>query len=122
MAVDALPQNIPLMKSGKLRLLALTSQERVAAAPDVPTVVELGLPDLVAENFVGISAPAGLPEAIAARIADAVNVAMMRPEVREKLDAQGFVLAKKTPEQFTDFIRAQWQRWSPVVRESGATL
>jgi len=122
MAVDALPQNIPLMKSGKLRLLALTSQERVAAAPDVPTVVELGLPDLVAENFVGISAPAGLPEAIAARIADSVNIAMMRPEVREKLDAQGFVLARKTPGQFTDFIRAQWQRWAPVVRESGATL
>ena len=122
MAVDALPQNIPLMKSGKLRLLALTSQERVAAVPDVPTVVELGLPDLVAENFVGVSAPAGLPEAIAAKIADAVNLALTRPEVREKLDAQGFVLGRKTPAQFTEFIRAQWQRWEPVVRESGATL
>lgn len=122
MAVDALPQNIPLMKSGKLRLLALTSQERVAAAPDVPTVVELGLPDLVAENFVGISAPAGLPDAISAKIADAVNVAMTRAELREKLEAQGFVLGRKTPAQFTDFIRAQWQRWAPVVRESGATL
>ena len=122
MAVDALPQNIPLMKSGKLRLLALTSQERVAAAPDVPTVVELGLPDLVAENFVGVSAPAGLPESVAAKIADAVNMALTRPEVREKLDAQGFVLGRKTPAQFTEFIRAQWQRWEPVVRESGATL
>ena len=122
MAVDALPQNIPLMKSSKLRLLALTSQERVAAAPDVPTVVELGLPDLVAENFAGVSAPAGLPEAIAAKIADAVSLALTRPEVREKLDAQGFVLGRKTAAQFTEFIRAQWQRWEPVVRESGATL
>jgi len=122
MAVDALPQNIPLMKSGKLRLLALTSQERVAAAPDVPTVVELGFPDLVAENFVGISAPAGIPEPIAVRIADAVNTTLTRSEVREKLDAQGFVLGRKTPPQFTEFIRAQWQRWAPVVRDSGATL
>ena len=122
MAVDALPQNIPLMKSGKLRLLALTSQERVVAAPDVPTVVELGLPDLVAENFVGISAPAGLPEAIAAKIADAVTRTLTRAEVREKLDAQGFVLGTKSPLQFTEFIRAQWERWAPVVRDSGATL
>jgi len=122
MAVDALPQNIPLMKSGKLRLLALTSQERVAAAPDVPTVVELGFPDLVAENFVGISAPAGIPESVAAKIADAVNMTLTRSEVREKLDAQGFVLGRKTPSQFTEFIRTQWQRWAPVVRESGATL
>ena len=122
MAVDALPQNIALMKSGKLRLLALTSQERVAAAPDVPTVVELGFPDLVAENFVGISAPAGIPEPVAAKIADAVNMTLARSEVREKLDAQGFVLGRKTPPQFTEFIRAQWQRWAPVVRDSGATL
>ena len=122
MAIDALPQNLPFAAAGRLRLLAVTSGARVPSAPDLPTVVELGLPELVAENFVGISAPAGLPSPVAARIVSAVNAAVARADVREKLDAQGFVLARRTPAEFTEFIRAQAERWAPVVRESGAQL
>lgn len=122
MAVDALPQNLPLMKSGKLKLIAITSASRVASAPDLPTVVELGLPELVAENFVGISAPAGLPAPIARRIIDAVHDALSLEVVRSKLLDQGFVLERKSPAAFTEFIRAQGERWAPVVRTSGAQL
>jgi tripartite-type tricarboxylate transporter receptor subunit TctC len=122
MAVDALPQNLPLMKSGKLKLIAVTSASRVASAPDLPTVVEVGLPELVAENFVGISAPAGLPAPIARRIIDAVHDALSLEVVRSKLLDQGFVLERKTPAAFTEFIRAQGERWAPVVRTSGAQL
>ncbi len=122
MAVDALPQNLAQMKSGKLRLLAVTSADRVPTAPDVPSVTELGMSELVAENFVGLSAPAGLPAAISSRLIEALNTALARADIREKLDAQGFVLAKKSPAEFTEFIRMQAQRWAPIVRESGAQL
>ena len=60
-AVDALPQNLPYLRSGQLRLLAVTTERRVPQAPDIPAVGELGLPGLVAENFIGLSGPAGLP-------------------------------------------------------------
>ena len=59
--MDALPQNLPYLRSGQLRLLAVTTERRVPQAPDIPAVGELGLPGLVAENFIGLSGPAGLP-------------------------------------------------------------
>ena len=122
MAVDALPQNLPLMKSGKLKLIAVTSASRVASAPDLATVTELGFPELVAENFVGISAPAGVPASVARRLIDAVHEALALDPVRSKLLEQGFVLERKSPAAFTDFIRSQAERWAPVVRTSGAQL
>lgn len=122
MAVDALPQNLPLMKSGKLKLLAVTSSARVSSAPTLPTVGELGLPQLVAENFVGLSAPAGLPSAIGARIIAAVDAALGEASIKAKLNDQGFVLDRKTPAEFTAFIQAQAERWAPVVKASGAQI
>ena len=67
-AVDALPQNLPYLRSGQLRLLAVTTERRVPQAPDIPAVGELGLPGLVAENFIGLSGPAGLPDAVRQRL------------------------------------------------------
>lgn len=122
MAVDALPQNLPLMKSGKLRLLAVTSRARVPSAPDLPTVGELGLPQLIAENFVGLSAPAGLPPDIATRIVEGVHTALADSTIRTKLADQGFVLDRKSPAEFTAFIRDQAERWAPVVKASGAQI
>ena len=121
-AIDALPQNLQFKKSGQLRLLAVSAPKRVAQASDVPTFSELGYPALVAENFVGISAPAGLPEPVAAQLIAAVNRVLARPEVRAKLESQGFELEARTPAQFTAFIKEQAARWSPVVKKSGATL
>lgn len=121
-AIDALPQNLPLAKDGRLRLLAVTSAQRVAQAPDVPTVVELGLPELVADNYVGVSAPAGLPDAIALRLHAAFQHALTIPEVQEQLQAQGFVLEHKSREQFSQFVQQQYESWIPLVRATGATI
>lgn len=121
-AVDALPQNIPFLGSGRLRLLAVTAPQRVAQAPDVPSVVELGYPGLVAQNFVGISAPAGLPSAVEQRLVSALTQVLADADLQAKLRAQGFELATRTPEAFADFIRQQAERWAPVVRASGAKL
>jgi tripartite-type tricarboxylate transporter receptor subunit TctC len=121
-AVDALPQNIALMKSGRLRVLAVTAPQRVAQAPDVPSVVELGLPALVAQNFVGISAPAGLPAAVEQRLVSTLKEVLALPDLQSKLRAQGFELGTRSPDEFAAFIRTQAERWAPVVRQSGARL
>lgn len=121
-AVDALPQNLQFRRTGQLRLLAVTAARRVAQAPDLPTVVELGHPELVAENFVGISAPAGLPPTVEQPLLRALNQVLALPEVRSKLEAQGFELEQRSPEAFAAFIVEQAERWAPVVRASGARL
>jgi tripartite-type tricarboxylate transporter receptor subunit TctC len=121
-AVDALPQNLQFRRTGQLRLLAVTAARRVAQAADLPTVVELGHPELVAENFVGISAPAGLPAAVEQALLRALNEVLSLPDIRSKLEAQGFELEQRSPEAFAAFIREQAERWAPVVRASGARL
>lgn len=121
-AVDALPQNLQFRRTGQLRLLAVTAARRVAQAPDLPTVVELGHPELVAENFVGISAPAGLPAAVEQPLMRALTQVLALPDVRGKLEAQGFELEQRSPEAFAAFILEQAERWAPVVRASGARL
>lgn len=122
LAVDALPQNLPLAQSGQLRLLAVTSPVRAAQAPDIPTVVELGYPDLVAENYVGLSGPAGLDDSVVARLNAAVGKALARADVREKLTQQGFVVATKSSAEFSAFVQAQARSWEPLVKATGATL
>ena len=87
-AVDALPQNLPYLRSGQLRLLAVTTERRVPQAPDIPAVGELGLPGLVAENFIGLSGPAGLPDAVRQRLHAELTAVLREPALREKLEAR----------------------------------
>lgn len=122
MAVDALPQNLPFLRNGQLRLLAVTTQQRVPQAPGIPAVGELGYPGLVAENFVGLSGPAGLPDGVSERLHAALAQVLQTPEIRAKLEGQGFVLAHKSSSEFTDFVRRQAEDWEPVVRATGASL
>ena len=121
-AIDALPQNLQFRKTGQLRLLAITSAKRVVQANDIPTLAELGYPSLVAENFVGVSAPAAVPAAVAQVLIKAVSDVMAMPDIRNKLLAQGFELESRSPEMFTAFIKDQAALWAPVVKSSGATL
>lgn len=121
-AIDALPQNLQFRKTGQLRLLAITSAKRVAQAGDIPTLAELGHPALVAENFVGISAPAALPASVAQTLIKAINEVMANPDIRTKLVAQGFELESRSPEMYTAFIKEQAAMWAPIVKASGATL
>ena len=122
LAIDALPQNIALHKQGRLKLLALTSSRRVAQAPTVPSVAELGLAQLVSENFVGISAPAGLPRALAERIAGAVRQISARPEFAQTLQAQGFVTRDMESKAFTQLIADQHLAWGDIAKKTGAKL
>jgi tripartite-type tricarboxylate transporter receptor subunit TctC len=121
-AIDALPQTLAFHRSGQLRLLAVTSDRRVTQAPDIPTVVELGYPKLVAENWVGVSAPTGMPEPVARALSQALSQVLASPDIRAKLQAQGYELQTKSPAEFAAFVKAQGEAWAPVVKASGATL
>ena len=121
-AVDSLPQNIPYLKSGQLRLLAVTSRERMATVPEVPTVIEAGLPGLVAENFLGISAPAGVPREVTDKIHAAMAEIITRPDVVRKLDDLGISPRAMSAAEFTTFVANQVNAWAPAVKSSGARL
>lgn len=121
-AVDSLPQNVPYMQSGKLRGIAVTSPARMKMAPDVPTVVELGYPKLVAENFLGISGPAGLPGPVIDRIHKAMTEVVARSDFVSKLDELGVQGRPMTPAEFGSFVQKQVVDWGPAVKASGAKL
>ncbi len=121
-AVDSLAQNIPYMKGGQLRLLAVTSRERMSSVPEIPTVIEAGLPNLVAENFLGISGPAGVPREAVDRIHAAMAEIIKRPDVVRKLDDLGISPRAMSPAEFTTFVANQVNAWAPAVKASGAKL
>ncbi|HKQ27625.1 MAG TPA: tripartite tricarboxylate transporter substrate binding protein [Burkholderiales bacterium] len=122
LAIDTLPQNVPFMKDGKLRALAVTSPARAPMAADVPTVLELGEKKLVAENFLGISGPAGLPRNVVARLHAANKKALADPKVAQRLRELGVQSRDMTPEEFTAFVAAQVKDWYQPVKASGARL
>ena len=122
LAVDTLPQNVPFMKDGKLRALAVTSPARAAMAPDVPSVLELGHRKLVAENFLGVSGPAGLPAAVVTRLHAAMAEVLSDPVVIKRLDDLAVAGRRMTPAEFTAFVQNQVNDWQGPVRASGAKL
>jgi tripartite-type tricarboxylate transporter receptor subunit TctC len=122
LAIDTLPQNVPFMRDGKLRAIAVTSQARAPMAPDVPSVAELGQKKLVAENFLGISGPAGLPKAVVERLSAALKKSLANPTVAQRLGELGVQGRDMSPEEFTAFVAAQVKDWYQPVKDSGAKL
>ena len=121
-SVDTLPQNVPHMKAGKLRPLAVTSRARAAIAAELPTVVEEGMPFLVAENFIGVSAPAGVPEAVVRRLHAAVQESLDDAIFVKRLGELGLTVRKMSQPDFTTFVQNQIRGWEPAVKASGAKL
>jgi tripartite-type tricarboxylate transporter receptor subunit TctC len=122
MAVDSFPQNVPYMQAGRLRGLAVTSLGRMALAQNVPTVVEVGMPGLVAENFLGVSGPRGLPPAVVARKHKEMSEVIKRPDLLKKFDELGISTRAMSPDEFTAFVSKQVEDWAPAVKASGAKL
>ena len=109
------------IRGGKLRALAVTTKNRVAQLPDVPTLAEQGY-DLVASSWQGIAVPAGTPREIVARLHSVITKVLASPDVVERFAGGGVsVSVSATPEEFGHYIVAESQRWARVVRESGAT-
>ena len=122
LAIDTLPQNVPFMKDGRLRAVAVTSSARAPMAPDVQSVAEVGQKKLVAENFLGVSGPAGLPKPVIDRLHAAMKKSLADPKVAPRLADLGVQGADFTPEQFTAFVANQVREWYQPVKDSGAKL
>ena len=122
LAIDTLPQNVPFMREGKLRAIAVTSPTRAPLSPDVPSVLESKQPKLVAENFLGISGPAGLPAPIVARLHQAVAKSLADATIVKRMEELGVHGKAMSPAEFTTFVDKQVSEWAGPVKASGATL
>jgi tripartite-type tricarboxylate transporter receptor subunit TctC len=114
------PAVLPQIRAGKLKGLAVTSEKRTSLAPDIATVAEQGLPRFDATAWQGLLCPAGTPADAAERIANDTQKVMRQPEVRELLGKQGFEVIGSSPQAYEAFIRAEREKWTKVVRETGA--
>ena len=108
---------LPRCRSGKLRALAVTSRERAAIAPDIPTLEESGIAGYDMTNWVGIAGPRGMDEATAARLSGAVAAAVRSERVSTALRAQGIIPCGSTGKEFAAFVRGETEKWRPVVAQ-----
>src|SRR5258708_6794044 len=114
-----LPVLLPHIRAGTLHPIALGARAGVPTAPEVPTTAEVGMPDLLIENWYGMIAPAKTPEAIVAALNRIANEAMADPSVNQKLADQGLTVAGDTPEHFRGFIEAEARKWAKVIKDAG---
>jgi tripartite-type tricarboxylate transporter receptor subunit TctC len=110
----------PFVKDNKLKVLAVSSAKRFGAAPDIPTVAELGMPGFETGSWQGIVAPAGTPPEVVNKLHSTVMAILATPELKERLDKAGAEVRAQSPAEFGTFIRSEKDRWAKVVKESGA--
>jgi tripartite-type tricarboxylate transporter receptor subunit TctC len=113
---------LPTVRAGKLRALGVASETRNALAPELPTLIEDGLPDFVALTFTGIVAPPATPPAIVAKLNGAINKALADPEVRVALERLGSEVRPGAPADFAAFLAKEKGKWDEVVRQSGVSM
>lgn len=113
------PGTLQHVKSGKLRVLAATGDRRASSLPDVPTISESGLPGFQAATWFGVLAPAGTPRDIVAKLNNEMGKALASPDLVEHLRNEGADVVGGTPDQFRTFLKAEVDRWGPVVKGAG---
>ena len=113
---------LPFVKQGKLRALAVSSSKRISAAPDLPTVAELGYPGFSGVPWVAIMAPANTPAPIIAKLNGEVNKALNSKDIRDQFLAQGVEPMQMTPEELGAFVKSELTKWTKAVKDSGAKV
>ncbi len=113
---------MPQVKAGRLTALAVSTPERSALMPELPTMRESGIPDVENAAWMAVMAPAGTPTAIIERMNREINDILRMPEVRERLAGFYMEAGGGSPEALRDFLAAELQTWTPIVRRSGATI
>jgi len=117
--ISTIAASLPQVKAGKLRALAVTSQQRVSALPQIPTIAESGFPGYQASLWVGAFVPARAPAALVARLNREINAALSSTEMREALAEQAFEPGAGPPDAFAKLIREDTARWRKVISEAG---
>jgi tripartite-type tricarboxylate transporter receptor subunit TctC len=119
LSFSTMPTALPLVQSGKLVAVGLTSLKRVPAVPDIPTFAESGLPGFEVETWFGMLAPAKIPPVILTRVHEGVVAAVHKDQVRDRLTAQGYQTVGNTPEAFGRQIKTETAKWIGVVKAAG---
>ena len=109
----------PFAKSGRLRILGVTSAKRLPAFPDVPTFAESGVPGMVFEHWWGVMAPAATPRRVVDKLHDEITKALASPDLRERFSALAVEPRTNTPEQFRALLESDLKRWAKVVKDAG---
>lgn len=120
MVVVGVATSAPHVKGGRLRALATLTTERTDTLPDVPTIVEAGLPWFTVDTWYVLMMPAGTPPEIINRLNAEFTKIVKSPETRKQLAGRGVEPVTSTPEEANQFIKSETERWGKVVRESGA--
>lgn len=113
--------NLPQMKAGRLRGLAVTSLKRVSATPDLPTIAESGYPGFESGVWFGVLAPARTPQEIIARLNSELVKIIRRPEILQRFTAEGAEAVGNSPEQFGDYIKTETARWTKIIKGANIT-
>ncbi len=116
LGIDVITAFVPMVKAGQIRALAVTTTQRSPLLPEVPTVVELGLPQLVAENYFGVSGPAGLPKEVTDRLSKALADILADPAIVKRFEELGITIVKMSPADFAGFVAKQVADWGPAIR------
>jgi tripartite-type tricarboxylate transporter receptor subunit TctC len=115
----AVPVTLPHVKAGRLRALAVTTNKRIAAAPDLPTVEEVGYPGYEVTNWHGLVGPKGIPREIVERLNREIGEVVRGEEMKKNLTAEGLEPAGGTPERFGQILKSEMARWAKVVQQAG---
>lgn len=117
LAFSSPPQALPHVRAGRMKMLGVGHPNRIKSMPDVPAINET-VPGFLNTGWWGIAAPAGTPRDIVVKLNAAVNKALALPEVEKRFTATGVLIAPSTPEEFRDFAREDYQRWSKVIKDA----
>ena len=122
LAMDNIPVYLPQAKAGKIRALAVSSPQRAAAAPDIPTVAEAGVPGFEALSWFGLVAPAKTPKALVSKLAAETQRILKLPDVNERITGLGAQPVGGTPQEYAAFIRSEIVKWEKVIRSAGVKV
>ena len=122
MSFPNLPSAVPQVKAGNLRALGVTTAKRSAAAPDIPTIAESGLPGYEMATWYGLVAPAKLPTEIRNRLNNELQMVLADPQFKDTLIAQGADPMPGTPEQFSQLIQSEMERWHKIILQSKISI
>jgi tripartite-type tricarboxylate transporter receptor subunit TctC len=113
---------LPLVKSGKLRALAISSATRSSAAPEIPTVAEAGVAGFDAATWFGIVAPKGTPKDVVDKLNAEISTALDESQLRRILEVQGLTVQKSTPAKFDEYIASEYKKWGRVIKDAHITV